>query len=53
MVLPNINKITGHYVPERPNIHEELLYRYSVYSKEYWQGVKQRQAEYRLKYQLS
>jgi len=47
MVLPKVNALTGHYVPERPNIHEELLYRYSVYSIEYWRGVKERQQEYR------
>jgi hypothetical protein len=47
MVLPKINALTGHYVPERPNIHEELLYRYSVYSIEYWRGVKERQTMYR------
>jgi hypothetical protein len=52
MILPTINSVTGHYVPERPTIEEELLYRYSVYSREYWRGVKQRQVEYRLKYQL-
>jgi len=47
MVLPKINALTGHYVPERPSIHEELLYRYSVYSIEYWRGVRERQQEYR------
>ena len=53
MILPKINSLTGKYVPESPLIHEELLYRYSVYSREYWLGVKERHKEYRLKNQLS
>jgi hypothetical protein len=51
MILPKINSLTGRFVPERPTIHEELLYRYSVYSAEYWRGVKERQYEYRLRNQ--
>lgn len=47
MVLPKINSLTGHYIPERPSIHEELLYRYSIYSAEYWRGVRERQQQYR------
>ena len=53
MVLPKINSLTGHYVPERPSIHEEMLYRYSVYSAEYWRGVRERQHQYRLANQPS
>jgi hypothetical protein len=53
MVLPKINSLTGHYIPERPSIHEQLLYRYSVYSAEYWRGVKERQQQYRAANQLS
>jgi len=52
MVLPTINSLTSDYVPRRPSIHEELLYRYSVYSAEYWRGVKERQHKYRLANQL-
>jgi hypothetical protein len=48
MVLPKINSLTGHYAPQRPSIHEELLFRYSVYSAEYWRGVKERQRKYRI-----
>lgn len=51
MILPKYNLLTGRYIPERPTIHEELLYRYSVYSAEYWRGVKGRQLEYRLRNQ--
>ena len=51
MILPKINSLTGKYVPESPSIHEEILYRYSVYSAEYWRGVKERQYEYRLRNQ--
>ena len=47
MVLPAYNKLTGIYVPDRPSIHEEMNYRYSLYSKKYWEGVKKRQQEYR------
>lgn len=53
MVLPKINSLTGHYIPESLTIHEELLYRYSVYSAEYWRGVKERQEQYRAANQLS
>jgi len=53
MILPEINSLTGHYVPERPSIHEEMLYRYSVYSAEYWRGVRERQQKYRTANQLS
>ncbi len=53
MILPKINSLTGHYVPERPSIHEEMLYRYSVYSAEYWRGVRERQQQYRTANQLS
>ena len=48
MILPKFNTLTGKYVPERPSIHEELLYRYSLYSEQYWHGVRERQYLYRL-----
>lgn len=48
MVLPKVNSLTGNIIPERPTIHEEILYRYAVYSAEYWRGVKERQQKYRL-----
>jgi hypothetical protein len=48
MILPKINSLTGHYIPERPSIHDELLYRYSLYSTAYWNGVKERQQIYRI-----
>ena len=53
MVLPKVNSLTGKYIPERPSIHDELLYRYTVYSNEYWRGVKERHRQYRLANQLS
>lgn len=53
MILPKVNPLTGKYVPERPSIHEELLYRYSIYSAEYWRNVKERHRQYRLANQLS
>jgi len=53
MILPKYNTLTGRYVPESPSIHEELIYRYSVYSAEYWRGVKERHKQYRQANQLS
>jgi len=53
MVLPKYNTLTGKYVPESPSIHDELLYRYSVYSAEYWSDIKEKHKIYRLKNQLS
>lgn len=53
MILPKVNLLTGKYVPERPSIHEELVYRYSVYSAEYWRGVKERHRQYRAANQFS
>jgi hypothetical protein len=47
MILPRINSLTGRYVPDRPSIHDEMNYRYSLYSKAYWTGVKERQKLYR------
>ena len=47
MILPRINSLTGHYIPERPPIYEEMNLRYSLYSKCYWEGVKIRQIKYR------
>ena len=52
MILPKINALTGKYTPESPSIHEELNYRYSVYSLAYWRGVKIRQIDYRIKNKL-
>jgi hypothetical protein len=46
MVLPKINSLTGHYTPEYPSIHDEMNYMYSLYSKWYWEGVKERQKIY-------
>ena len=48
LVLPTINSLTSDYVPRRPSIHEELLFRYSLYSQKYWLGVKERQRKYRI-----
>jgi len=53
MVLPKVNSLTGNVIPERPSIHEEILYRYAVYSAEYWRKVKERQILYRLANQPS
>jgi len=47
MVLPKVNRLTGHYVPVGPSVHDELNYRYSQYSKSYWAGVRERQKIYR------
>ena len=49
MILPRINTIVGGHIPERVTIDEERQYRYSVYSRNYWLGVKERQNEYRLR----
>lgn len=49
MVLPKINSLTGHYIPEYPSIHDEMNYMYSLYSKRYWEGVKERQKAYLLR----
>jgi len=49
MVLPKVNTLTGRYVPDRPSIHDEINYRYSLYSKKYWEAVLKRQKEYRAK----
>ncbi|NDB83853.1 MAG: hypothetical protein EB127_14180 [Alphaproteobacteria bacterium] len=49
MILPKINSLTGHYIPEKPSIHDQMNYRYSLYSKAYWEGVRERQREYRIK----
>jgi hypothetical protein len=46
MILPKINSLTGHYIPEKPSIHDQMNYRYSLYSKWYWEGVKERQRQY-------
>lgn len=43
----------SYYIPERPSIHDELNYRYSQYSKKYWENVKKRQEEYRSSNRLS
>lgn len=47
MVLPKCNTLTGRYIPEKYSIQDDLNYRYSLYSKKYWEGVKKRQLEYR------
>jgi hypothetical protein len=47
MILPKVNSLTGRYVPDRPSIHDEMNFRYSQYSKNYWTGVLKRQKEYR------
>ncbi len=47
MILPKINSLTGHYIPEKPSIHDQMNYMYSLYSKWYWEGVKERQRQYR------
>jgi hypothetical protein len=49
MVLRNVNNVTGRYVPVGPSVHDELNYRYSQYSKTYWEGVKERQKNYLIK----
>jgi hypothetical protein len=46
MKLPKVNTLTGRYTPENPSIHDELNFRYSQYSKQYWAGVKERQKKY-------
>ena len=46
-VFPETNWLTGIVKPTRPSLSEELAYNYSKYSESYWQGVKQRQREYR------
>ena len=49
MDLPKVNPLTGNYrPPTRPSISEEIEYRYSLYSAKYWQGVKERQRQYRI-----
>lgn len=52
MILPKINSLTGHHVPERPTIHEERVYRNMLYSKLYWEGVRARHILYRAANQL-
>lgn len=47
MILPKINSLTGRYIPVGPSIHDELNFRYSQYSKSYWEGVRERQKAYR------
>jgi hypothetical protein len=49
MLLPKINTLVGRYTAVRPSIYDELNYKYSQYSKSYWEGVKQRQKEYLVK----
>ena len=49
MILPRVNSLTGRYIPDRPSIHDEMNYRYSLYSKSYWAAVLKRQKEYRAK----
>jgi len=49
MVLPYINSLTGHHVPpSRPTIAEEIESRYKLQSEAYWDGVRERQRQYRL-----
>jgi hypothetical protein len=49
MDLPKINSLTGHYdPPRRPSLSEEREYQYSLYSAEYWRGVRERQRAYRI-----
>jgi hypothetical protein len=44
-----VKSLTASYIRVRPSIHDELNYRYSQYSKSYWEGVKERQKAYLLK----
>ena len=49
MDLPKINPLTGHHrPPQRPSLSEEREYQYSLYSAEYWKGVKERHIKYRI-----
>jgi len=49
MIVPKINPLTGNYRPPvRPSISEEIEYNYSLYSAKYWEGVKERQRQYRI-----
>ena len=49
MIVPKINPLTGNYrPPTRPSISEEIEYNYSLYSAKYWEGVKERQRQYRI-----
>jgi len=36
------------FTPSRPSVSEEIQYRYSLYSKNYWEQVKKRQEQYRI-----
>lgn len=47
MILPKINSLTGRYIPDRPSIHDDMNYRYSLYSENYWAAVLKRQKEYK------
>jgi hypothetical protein len=48
LLLPKINTLVGRYTEVRPSVHDEMNFRYSQYSKSYWEGVKERQKEYLL-----
>jgi hypothetical protein len=49
MKLPKVNSLTGRYTPSCPSIHDEMNFRYSQYSKSYWEGVLIRQKAYLVK----
>ena len=48
IILPYVNAETGLVRLTRPSPYEKIISDYSVYSHNYWVGVKKRQQEYRL-----
>jgi hypothetical protein len=48
VVLPYVNTETGLLKLSRPSPYEKIISDYSIYSHNYWVGVKKRQQEYRL-----